>query len=84
VHTAAGLLQRGEDGVLEAIERAAQQTAAQIGLAAVAGIVDWAGAHPRPEAAAPAPVTVGTPRSTARGWSLDAPRRSALCWAAFR
>ncbi|HEX5877809.1 MAG TPA: ISKra4 family transposase [Actinomycetota bacterium] len=30
---------------MEAIERAAQQSAAQIGLAAVAGVVDWAGAH---------------------------------------
>lgn len=45
VHTAAGLAERGEAGVLEAIERAAQQTAAQIGLAAVAGVVDWAGQH---------------------------------------
>jgi hypothetical protein len=31
--------------VLEAIERAAQHSAARIGLAAVAGVVDWAGAH---------------------------------------
>lgn len=45
VHTAAGLVQHGEDGVLEAIERAAQHSAAQIGLAAVAGIVDWAARH---------------------------------------
>ncbi len=30
-------------GVLEAIERAAQAAAAQIGLAALAGVVDWAG-----------------------------------------
>lgn len=43
MHTAAGLVQHGPDGgVLEAIERAAQKSAAQIGLAAVAGIVDWA------------------------------------------
>lgn len=42
MHTAAGLVQRGQDGVLEAIERAAQHSAAQIGLAAVAGVVDWA------------------------------------------
>ena len=49
VHTAAGLLARAEEpggnGVLEAIERAAQHTAAQIGLAAVTGVVDWAGAE---------------------------------------
>jgi len=45
VRTAAGLVQRGEDRVLEAIERAAQHSAAQIGLAAVAGVVDWAGTH---------------------------------------
>ena len=45
MHTAAGLAQHGDQGVLEAIERAAQQSAAQIGLAAVAGIVGWAGAH---------------------------------------
>lgn len=45
VHTAAGLIHHGEDGVLEAIERAAQHTAAQIGLAALAGVVDWAGTH---------------------------------------
>jgi len=41
VHTAAGLVRRGQDGVLEAIERAAQHSAAQIGLAAVTGVVDW-------------------------------------------
>lgn len=45
MHTAAGLVEHGQEGVLEAIERAAQQTAAQIGLAAVAGVVDWAGRH---------------------------------------
>ncbi len=49
VHTAAELVgrgdQHGEGGVLEAIERAAQSSAAQIGLAALAGVVDWAGAH---------------------------------------
>lgn len=44
VHTAAGLLGHGESGVLEAIERAAQQTVAQIGLAAVTGVVEWAAA----------------------------------------
>ncbi|WP_186525974.1 ISKra4 family transposase [Leekyejoonella antrihumi] len=47
MHTAAGLLQRdaesGEAGVLEAIERAAQTCAARIGLAAVAGVIDFAG-----------------------------------------
>ena len=31
--------------MLEAIERAAQHSAARIGLAAVAGVVDWAGSH---------------------------------------
>jgi len=37
---------RDEDrGVLESIERAAQHTAAQIGLAAIAGVLDRAGAH---------------------------------------
>ena len=45
--TAADLLGSGDDqlegGVLEAIERAAQASAAQIGLAALAGVVDWAG-----------------------------------------
>ena len=50
VHTAAGLAQDGDSqhgdrAVLAAIERAAQHTAAQIGLAAVAGVVDWAGTH---------------------------------------
>lgn len=49
VHTAAALVtgdgQENHTGVLEAIERAAQHTAAQIGLAAITGIVDWAGAH---------------------------------------
>ena len=60
VATAAALLQPGDEhdeqpgaehggqhgavGVLEAIERAAQAAAAQIGLAALAGVVDWAGA----------------------------------------
>ncbi len=32
--------------MLEAIERAAQGSAAQIGLAAVSGVIEWAGAHP--------------------------------------
>lgn len=50
VHTCAGFLGHGHDGgggggVLEAIERAAQHSAAQIGLAAVAGVVDWASTH---------------------------------------
>ncbi|WP_123919351.1 ISKra4 family transposase [Georgenia muralis] len=43
VHGAAGLLRGGEQGVLEAIERAAQQAGARIGLAALAGVIDWAG-----------------------------------------
>ena len=33
----------GDGGLLEAIERAAQTSAARIGLAAVAGVLDWAG-----------------------------------------
>lgn len=35
----------GTGGVLEAIERAAQTSAARIGLAAVAGVIDWAAQH---------------------------------------
>jgi hypothetical protein len=42
-------------GVLEAIERAAQQAAAQIGLAALAGVVDWAGTHTPARADCPHP-----------------------------
>lgn len=65
VHTAAGLLGRGEDsggaGVLEAIERAAQHTAAQIGLAAVSGVVDWAGSHTPARACCPDPDPGGDP-----------------------
>ncbi|MDN5760394.1 MAG: hypothetical protein L0H59_18045, partial [Tomitella sp.] len=49
VHAAATLLgaEQAPDGVgvLEAIERAAQSSAAQIGLTAIAGVLDWAGAH---------------------------------------
>jgi hypothetical protein len=66
VHTAAGLLQRGENGVLEAIERAAQQTAAQIGLAAVAGVVDWAGAHTPARICCPNPSGSGSVGHLAR------------------
>lgn len=55
VHTAAGLLTHGEEGVLEAIERAAQHSAAQIGLAALAGVMDWAGAHPPAHTTCPGP-----------------------------
>lgn len=48
VHTAAQALrgggERGDQGVLEAIERAAQHTGASIGLAALAGVLDFAGA----------------------------------------
>ncbi|MGC0142603.1 ISKra4 family transposase [Pseudactinotalea sp. Z1732] len=42
VHAAAQLTHSGRGGVLEAIERAAQRSAAAIGLAAVAGVVNWA------------------------------------------
>ena len=49
VDTAAALLQGDHEhdgvGVLEGIERAAQATGAQIGLAAVSGVVDWAATH---------------------------------------
>jgi hypothetical protein len=40
-------------GVLEAIERAAQAAAAQIGLAALAGVLDWAGTHTPARAGCP-------------------------------
>ncbi|MGM0386122.1 MAG: ISKra4 family transposase [Actinomycetota bacterium] len=53
MHTAAGLAEHGDRGVLEAIERAAQHSAAAIGLAAVAGVVDWAGSHTPARAACP-------------------------------
>ena len=47
---------RSDDrGVLAAIERAAQQTAAQIGLAVVAGVVDWAGTHASARTSCPHP-----------------------------
>ena len=55
VHTAAGLLTHGEEGVLEAIERAAQHSAAQIGLAALTGVMDWAGAHTPAHTICPGP-----------------------------
>jgi len=43
VHTAAALVaDQGQAGVLEAIERAAQRSAAGIGLAAMAGVIEWA------------------------------------------
>lgn len=49
VHAAAALAGHGEQdgsvGVLAAIERAVQRSAAQIGLAALAGVLDWAGTH---------------------------------------
>jgi hypothetical protein len=64
VATAAGLLRHGEDharvGVLEAIERAAQGAAAQIGLAALAGVVDWAGTHTPARADCPHPEHAGS------------------------
>lgn len=61
VHAAAELLthsqensqEHGGNGVLEAIERAAQHTAAQIGLAALTGVVDWAGAQAPAHTACP-------------------------------
>lgn len=70
VHTAARLLthggEGGQEGVLEAIERAAQHSTAQIGLATIAGVVDWAGQHtpartscPHPDHPHPDPVGAG-------------------------
>jgi hypothetical protein len=55
VHTAAGLITAtdGEQPVLEAIERAAQHTGAQIGLAAITGVLDWAGADAPARAVCP-------------------------------
>ena len=53
VGAAAALARRGEGGVLEAIERAAQQGAARIGLAAVAGVIDWAGQQTPPHPSCP-------------------------------
>lgn len=41
--------------MLEKIERAAQHTAAQIGLAALTGVLDWAGAHTPARTACPHP-----------------------------
>jgi hypothetical protein len=46
-------------GVLEAIERAAQTAAAQIGLAALAGVVDWAGTRTPARADCPHPDHAG-------------------------
>lgn len=61
VHAAAALLDAdgpGEGvGVLEAIERAAQASAAQIGLAVITGVLDAAGAHSPPRV--PCPVDAG-------------------------
>jgi hypothetical protein len=52
--------------VLEAIERAAQQCAARIGLAAVTGVLGWAGQH--------APARARCPRDGAHQGRLVAPR----------
>jgi hypothetical protein len=46
VHTAAGLATAdGSTGVLEAVERAAQHSAATIGLAALDAVINWAAQH---------------------------------------
>lgn len=66
VHAAAGLVQRGEEPVLEAIERAAQHSAARIGLAAVTGIVDWAAAHSPARTCCPDPSGSGSVGHLAR------------------
>jgi hypothetical protein len=50
---------------LEAIERAAQAAAAQIGLAALAGVVDWAGTHTPARADCPDPAHTGPDASRA-------------------
>jgi hypothetical protein len=64
-HDEQGGGQGGQGGVLEAIERAAQAAAAQIGLAALAGVVDWAGTHTPARADCPHPDHAG-PARTAR------------------
>lgn len=53
VHTAAGLAGKGQAGVLEAIERAAQRSAAGIGLAAMTGVINWASQHATGQAQCP-------------------------------
>ena len=70
VHAAADLLaaEPGEHGLLEAIERAAQRTAASIGLAALTGVLDRAGAEappraPCPEAGHPARLVARRPKT---------------------
>lgn len=76
VHTAAELAQHGPDGgvgVLEAIERAAQHSAAQIGLSAVAGIVDWAAQHTPARASCPQ-AQEETPKDAGHGVRLVARR----------
>lgn len=45
MHAAAELTAHVSDGVLEAIERAAQATTARIGLAAITGVIGWAADH---------------------------------------
>lgn len=45
--------EHGGNGVLEAIERAAQHTAARVGLAALTAVVDWAGAQAPARVACP-------------------------------
>lgn len=62
MRTAAALLEQGEQdtGVLEAIERAAQASAAQIGLAAITGVLDWAGAHTPARTPCPGTEPAGT------------------------
>lgn len=79
VRTVAGLLTTdGQAGVLEAIERAAQACAATIGLAAIAGVINWPASRSRPVPAAHAS------RPIPAGWSDDVPERygpCSGCWA---
>ncbi|MBK7723674.1 MAG: ISKra4 family transposase [Austwickia sp.] len=72
VHAAAELTQHASDGVLEAIERAAQASAARIGLAAITGVISWAADHPdghpagHPAGSVPCPSCGGPARYTGR------------------
>lgn len=72
VHAAATLLVADEApdggvGVLEAIERAAQASAAQIGLAAITGVLDWASTHTPARAACPGAADLGADGADAAG-----------------
>ena len=55
VHACAGMADHGRDGVLGALERAAQRSGAAIGLAVLAAVVDHTAAHPPARTACPCP-----------------------------